>query len=54
MNRVQHKIIMGSAALVLGSILVAASVHFVAMALLWCDLDLCDLGLTIRFMKTVE
>ena len=39
----------GSAALVLGSILVAASVLFGGF-----DSDLCDLGLTIGFVKTVE
>ena len=46
--------IKGSAALVLGLILVAASVRFALMALVRCDSDLCDLGLTIRFVKTIE
>ena len=38
--------IMGSAALLLGSILVAASVRIAS--------DSCDLGLTIGFVKTIE
>ena len=52
MGRVQH--IMGSAALVLGSILVAASVHFASVASVWIASDLCDLGLIIGFVKTVK
>ena len=43
-DRAQH--VVGSAVLVLGSILVAASDHF--------NSDSCDLGLTIGFVKTVE
>ena len=46
--------IAGSAALVLGLILVATSVYFASVALFQFDLDLCDLGLTIGFVKTVE
>ena len=47
---------MESAALVLGSILVAASVRFSSMALVWIASirNSCDLGLTIGFVKTVE
>ena len=45
---------MGSAALVLGLILVAALVRLAWVALVWIALDSCDLGLTIGFMKTVE
>ena len=49
MDRAQH--IMGNAALVLGLILVAVSVCFASDQI---ASDLCDLGLTIGFMKTVE
>ena len=44
----------GSAALVLDSILIAASVHFALVASVQIASDLCDLGLTIGFVKTVE
>ena len=43
---------MGSTALILGSILVATLACFALM--LQFNSDLCDLGLTIGFMKTVE
>ena len=45
---------MESAALVLGSIFVAALVHFAWVASVWIVSDSCDVGLTIEFMKTVE
>ena len=44
--------IMGSAALVLGSILVAALFHFDGFSSDWFDSD--DQGLTIEFVKTLE
>ena len=40
--------------IVLGSILVAASIHFASVAWVQVASNLCDLGLTIEFMKTVE
>ena len=46
--------IMGSAALVLDSILVPTLVRFASVVLTQIALDLCDLGLTIGFVKTVE
>ena len=45
--------VMGRAALVLGSILVAASVCFASVALVQIAFDSCDLELTIEFVKTV-
>ena len=46
--------IMGCAVLVLGSILIAASFRFSGFGSDHFDSDSCDLGLTIRFVKTVE
>ena len=46
--------IMESAALVLGSILVATSICFASVVSVRIALDSCDLGLTIGFVKTVE
>ena len=43
-----------SAALLLGSIIVAASIRFASVASVQIISDLCDLGLTIGFVKTVE
>ena len=51
-DRAQRK--MGSAALVLGLILVAASVHFASVSFVRIALDSCDLGLTIGFVKIIE
>ena len=45
---------MGSAALVVGSILVAALVCCALVALVRIASNLCDLGLTIGFVKTVK
>ena len=45
---------MESGALVLAWILVATSVRFASVALVRIASDLCDLGLTIGFVKTVE
>ena len=52
MDRVQR--IVGSAALVLGLILVAVLVRFVLVALDRFDSDSCDLGLTVEFVKIIE
>ena len=46
--------LMGSAALVLGLILIAALVHFASVASDRFDSDSCDLGLTIGFVKIIE
>ena len=51
-DRAQH--IMSSAALVLGSILVAASVHFTSMDSVRIASDSSDLGLTNDFVKIIE
>ena len=45
---------MGSAALVLDSLLVAALDRFASVALVRIASDSCDLGLTIEFMKIIE
>ena len=45
---------MRSAAVVLGSILIAASVGFASVTSVWIDSNLCNLKLTIGFVKTVE
>ena len=52
MDKAQCK--MESAALVLGSIFVAALVYFAWVASVWIVSDSCDVGLTIGFMKTVK
>ena len=51
-ERAQH--VMGSAVLVLGSILVAASHRFALVAAVWIESDSCDLGLTIGFVKIIK
>ena len=55
MDRAQRE--MGSAALVLGSILVLVgfvSLRWLRFRSLWFDLDSCDVGLTIGFVKVIE
>ena len=52
MDRAQR--LLGRGALVLGSILVTDSVCFALVASVQIASDSCDLGLTIRFVKTLE